>query len=121
MLETTTRECIGKTISNVVYDGSTESQCKSMYLEFSDGTQMAVGYTSDGSLCSCMVPNVQDHPVAKNEQPVSERQTGDSGASNGSPDLPKSDFCIVTQNGEPAEHSGPPHENHQGNDGVSVF
>lgn len=56
MPDTTTRECIGKTIADVSYSHHDDGRCESMYVMFSDGSQMGVGYTSDGSLVSCMVP-----------------------------------------------------------------
>lgn len=77
MFSTTTKECVGKTITNVTYDDIEELPCRSMYLEFSDGSQMAVGASSDGVLVSCMVPNVPDQPAVLRSVASDGSGTGD--------------------------------------------
>ena len=54
MIETTTRDFIGKTVNDVSYSHHKDGRCESMYVRFSDGSVMGVGYTSDGSLVSIM-------------------------------------------------------------------
>lgn len=54
--KTKDHECIGKTILDIGYAVDENNQCRDMYLEFSDGSEMAIGVTSDGILVSCMSP-----------------------------------------------------------------
>jgi hypothetical protein len=54
MIETTTREFIGKTVVDVSYTQHDDGRCESMYVRFSDGWVLGVGYSSDGSLCSVL-------------------------------------------------------------------
>jgi ferredoxin len=64
MLETVTHDCVGKTIVDVRYTYREDGTCEGMELSFSDGTEMGIGCTSDGScsLCSVIVPGPFSEP-----------------------------------------------------------
>jgi len=70
--------CVGKTVSQIEYATDDAGQCRDMYIAFSDGSHMGVGVSSDGTLASCMVPNVPDEP-GRPHSPLQE--TGPAAAS----------------------------------------